>query len=133
MDGRRGQQSAFANGNNPPSTTLKYIISRFTAITPPKRGRAGYYPSQKVKGGLLPLPKGEGRDLAKLLWGWGVEDDREHGRGTAGRGRQDFWRFLKCQMANMRCYLCIDTKDRCPRYFLTAGFMCKVRNNIEEV
>ncbi len=41
MDGRRGQQSACANGNNPPSTTLKYTISRFTAITPPKRGGAG--------------------------------------------------------------------------------------------
>jgi hypothetical protein len=41
VDGPRGQQSAFANGNNPPFTTLKYIISRFTAITPPKRGRAG--------------------------------------------------------------------------------------------
>ncbi len=41
MDGRRGQQSAFANGNYPPSTTLKCIISRFTAIKPSQKGWAG--------------------------------------------------------------------------------------------
>ncbi len=48
MDGRRGQQLAFANGNNPPSTTLIYTISRFTTITPPKRGGAG--PGKTVYG-----------------------------------------------------------------------------------
>ena len=41
-------QLASASGNNPPSTTLKYTYSRFTAITPPKRGGAG--PGKTVYG-----------------------------------------------------------------------------------
>jgi hypothetical protein len=59
-------QLASASGNNPPSTTLNLHNSRFTAITPPK--------------------KGKGRESGKTwIWGRGAEDDRE--RGNGGRTR----------------------------------------------
>jgi hypothetical protein len=65
-------QLASASGNNPPSTTLKYTKSRFTAITHPKRGKGG--------------------NLAKLGYGEGARKTTASAeKGAAGRGRQDFF------------------------------------------